>query len=103
MTGAMPRNGPRAAYSFGVMDDHDAVVTEVICGSREEAEAEAARRQAMEPEGSTHEWIYLRNRKRVWVARRDDHPVGHGKPSLRSLASDLGDEIIRDFHPENLF
>lgn len=81
----------------------DEAFTEIVCESREEAQAEAARRQAMEPEGSDCEWIYLRNRRRVWVARRADNQVSPDKPTLRSLASDLGDSVIRDLHPENFF
>lgn len=42
---------------------------EVECADGEAAEAEAARRQAAEDDPEM-EWIYLRNKQEVWVARR---------------------------------
>lgn len=43
---------------------------EVECATEKDASTEAERRQLLEPDHETVEWIYLRNADERWVARR---------------------------------
>lgn len=64
---------------------------EVECEDGEAAEAEASRRQADETDPEM-EWIYLRNKQEVWVARRvrrDGGVTGQPKASGGAFMSTL--------------
>jgi hypothetical protein len=50
-------------------EPRDGEFDEIVCQSEDTARALAQERQAAEPENGA-EWIYLRNLKKEWVARR---------------------------------
>jgi hypothetical protein len=75
----------------------ESLQTDIACAGRQEAAAEARRRQELEPDKTTVEWIYLHDAAGQWVARRtqryrpglDDDP-----PKQKSFLSKLFDVFM---------
>jgi hypothetical protein len=70
---------------------------EVECATEKDASAEAERRQLLEPDPETVEWIYLRNADERWVARRvlrDGTLPAPEPPTEKSLKRKVGDFAV---------
>jgi hypothetical protein len=70
---------------------------EIRRSNREEAEAEARRQQELD-DAAEVEWIYLRNKRGEWVARRTPRDAeSYAKPT--GCLSALRDAFVQSFVP----